>query len=48
MTYGVLTKAGKEYDFGRLTLDAFSEFVRVLREVARQHSIQWEKSSERG
>jgi hypothetical protein len=46
--YTVIAQSGKEYDFGRISLMGFSEFGKILREVAHQKKLRWEKVEERG
>jgi hypothetical protein len=45
-SYKAITKSGKEYEFER-TIKGFDEFRKILREVAHQKAIRWEKVEER-
>ena len=47
MSYKVIVQSGKEYDFDRNSMKGFSEFGKILREVAHQKSIRWEKVEDR-
>jgi hypothetical protein len=45
-SYKVILRSGKEHEFDRWCVKAFSEFGKVLRELAHQKSIQWERGEE--
>jgi hypothetical protein len=47
-SYRVIGRGGKSYDFDGGTIKAIDEFRKILREVAHQKSIRWEKVEERG
>jgi hypothetical protein len=47
-TCKVFAVNGKEYDFHGGDISEFDEFAKVLREVARQRSIAWERVDEHG